>query len=192
MTNDSTPASKATLASSLPDPGPIGLAAFAATTLVLSVFNAGMLTDGIGVVLPLALFYGGVVQLVVGVFELFRKNLFGGAAFMTYGAFWIAFNGVAQLDAPAKAVATFLLAFTIFTVAMAVISAKTNVGLLLVFSLLAITFILLTAGDFSGKAGVTHAGGYFGLATALVAWYVSFAGIANATWGRKVLPNKAL
>jgi len=182
----------------IPDPGPIGLAAFAATTLVLSFFNAGLFDAHYkAVVLPMAMIYGGAVQLIAGVLEMFRKNIFGAVAFLSYGAFWIAFHGVATTkvdDAglPAKYVALFLLAFTIFTICMTLITFKTNVGLATVFTLLSITFVLLTIGDFSGVAAIGHAGGYFGLATAIAAWYVCFAGIINATWGRTVLPNKSL
>ena len=49
------------------DPGPLGLAGFAMTTFVLSVFNAGLLPTNLEkVVLPLALFYGGLAQLLAG------------------------------------------------------------------------------------------------------------------------------
>ena len=182
----------------IPDPGPIGLAAFAATTLVLSVFNAG-LYDGAykAVVLPMAFIYGGIVQLIAGVLEMFRKNIFGAVAFLSYGAFWIAFQGVATTKVndkglPGPAVALFLLAFTIFTICMALISLKTNMGLVVVFWLLALTFVFLTIGDFAGQASISHIGGFLGLATAAAAWYVCFAGIANATFGKTVLPVKPL
>ncbi|MGZ6693992.1 MAG: GPR1/FUN34/YaaH family transporter [Solirubrobacteraceae bacterium] len=32
------------------------------------------------------------------------------------------------------------------------------------------------------------AGGWVGLATAIAAWYASFAAVMNSTWGRVVLP----
>ena len=182
----------------IPDPGPIGLSAFAATTMMLSIFNAGLMDAGLkGVVLPVALIYGGATQVIVGVLELFRKNIFGATAFMSYGAFWIAYKGISDWTPAgdvnkAHAAGLFLLAFGIFTVGMTLITLRLNVGLAVTFSLLTITFILLTIGDFSGNATITHAGGYFGLITAVAAWYTGFVGIFNHTWGRQVLPNPSL
>jgi len=74
------------------DPAPLGLAGFAATTLVLSFVNAKFVNAGVvEAVLPLALFYGGLGQLLAGLLEYRRGNTFGVTAFSTYGAFWLAF-----------------------------------------------------------------------------------------------------
>ncbi len=74
------------------DPGPLGLAAFALTTFVLSMFNAGLsATSGEPVVLGLALAYGGMAQLLAGMWEFRTGNTFGAVAFASYGAFWISF-----------------------------------------------------------------------------------------------------
>ena len=74
------------------DPGPLGLAGFAATTFVLSVINANLVSArGIGPVLALALAYGGIAQLLAGMWEFRTGNTFGAVAFSSYGAFWISF-----------------------------------------------------------------------------------------------------
>src|SRR6478672_4186578 len=75
------------------DPGPLGLGAFALTTFVLSVFNADLITDKklVAVVLPLALFYGGLAQLLAGMWEFRKGNTFGATAFASFGAFWISY-----------------------------------------------------------------------------------------------------
>ena len=54
--------------------------------------------------------------------------------------------------------------------------------------LLTITFFLLAIADAGSDKSILHIGGWFGLATAIAAWYASFAGVLNATWGRVVLP----
>jgi uncharacterized protein len=69
------------------DPGPLGLAAFAVTTFVLSVFNTGMIKTGAGVVLGLALAYGGIGQFAAGMWEFVKGNTFGAVAFASFGAF---------------------------------------------------------------------------------------------------------
>ena len=79
-------------AASIADPGPLGLGAFAMTTFVLSSVNAGWLPKSVeGVVLGLALFYGGIVQVFAGMWEFVKGNTFGAVAFSSYGAFWLSF-----------------------------------------------------------------------------------------------------
>lgn len=176
------------------DPGPLGLGAFAMTTFVLSSVNAGWLPVSVeGVVLGLALFYGGIVQVFAGMWEFVKGNTFGAVAFSSYGAFWLAFwYLVAHTTLPkedaAKAVGFFLLGWTIFTVYMFICSTRTNGVLIVVFGLLTLTFVALTVGKLTGTGGVTTLGGYLGLATALAAWYGSMAGVMNSLSPRKALP----
>ncbi len=181
------------------DPGPLGLAAFALTTFVLSVFNAGLMDTALEpVVLPLALFYGGLAQLLAGMWEFRKANTFGALAFTSYGAFWLSLAMYVKLIAPslgpdaAKATALYLLAWGIFTTYMTVVAVRVNVSVLVVFVVLTVTFFLLAAGDFTGSETLVHAGGWTGLITAVLAWYGSFAGVANATWKRTVLPVGSL
>ena len=186
-------------AASIADPGPLGLAAFAMTTFVLSTFNAGILTNTVeAVVLPLALFYGGFAQVLAGMWEFKKGNTFGALAFTSYGAFWLSFAALVKFvagDLPAadadKGVGVFLLAWTIFTLYMTLASLRTSPILVLVFVTLSLTFIALTIGAFAGSSGMSHLGGYLGLLTAFEAWYASAAGVTAATFGRPVLPTGA-
>jgi uncharacterized protein len=172
------------------DPGPLGLAAFALTTFVLSFANAGILPLAVYATLPLALFYGGLMQLLAGVWEFAKGNTFGATAFSTYGGFWLAFwylVSSGDIDKAGQGVALFLIAFGIFTLYMTVAALRTNGALIAVFAALTITFFLLGFGAI-GAPALTTLGGYVGIITALLAWYASFAGVLNATWGRVVLP----
>ena len=186
--------------SPLADPGPLGLAAFALTTFVLSFFNAGLVSEGgEPVVFGLALFYGGVAQLLAGMWEFRTGNTFGAVAFSSYGAFWLSFWAYVQFYADkvpeaqaGHAVGLYLIAWGIFTTYMFVASLRTTAAVAGVFILLAITFFLLGIGDAGAHTGITKLGGWFGLAAAVVAWYASFAGVANATFGRTVLPVRPL
>jgi succinate-acetate transporter protein len=184
-------------ASPIADPGPLGLAGFAATTFVLSAVNAGLVPKTIEpAVLPLALFYGGVAQLLAGMWEFKKNNTFGATAFGTYGSFWLAFafyvwQFAGKIPAADAGTATgmFLLVFTIFTAYMAIASLKTNGVLAAVFVLLFFTFLFLTIGEFSGAEGMGKVGGWLGLVTAVAAWYGSFAVVLNSTFKRTVLPT---
>ncbi|HEX4103100.1 MAG: acetate uptake transporter [Pseudonocardiaceae bacterium] len=178
------------------DPGPLGLAGFAMTTFVLSCVNAGLVAKAIEpVVLPLALFYGGLVQLLAGMWEFRKANTFGALAFSSYGAFWLSFAAYVKFIAPGlpaaaatSATGLFLLAWTIFTAYMAVASLRVSGAVAAVLIALLATFALLTIGTYSGDASITNIGGYAGIVTAGLAWYASFAGVTNATFKKTVLP----
>ena len=178
------------------DPGPLGLAGFAMTTFVLSMYNSNLVSPaGEATVLGLAIAYGGLAQLLAGMWEFRTGNTFGALAFTSFGAFWISFWFLVALyakDLPAahagKDIGLYLYAWGIFTTYMWVASFRTTAAVNLVFFLLAITFFLLAIGNTGGHANIVHAGGYVGLATAVAAWYASFAGVLNSTFGRVVLP----
>src|SRR4051812_6786666 len=70
------------------DPGPLGLAAFALTTFVLSMFNSGLVGEkGEPIVFGLAFAYGGLAQLLAGVGGFRTGNTVGGTAFTSYRRF---------------------------------------------------------------------------------------------------------
>jgi uncharacterized protein len=200
-TNVSRPAGEeaaAASASAIADPGPLGLGAFALTTFILSVFNAGLLNVGVeSIVLSVAFFYGGGAQLLAGMWEFRKGNTFGATAFTSYAAFWLAYWGIGRFFAPARgttlsdvnhAVGVFLLAWTIFTVYMCIAAMRTSLAVFGVFVVLALTFLALTIGKFADSSSVTKLGGWLGLLTAVLAWYASFAVVTNETWKRVVLP----
>ena len=175
----------------LADPGALGLGAFALTTFVLSMSNTGMVPSS-AAVLGLALFYGGIAQVIAGIWELHNRNTFGATAFTSFGAFWLAFwyleSTGGNVVAGASGMGTFLLAWAIFTVYMTVAAKKTNGSIFIVFVALSITFILLALGAFTGITAIHQLGGWFGIVTALLAWYGSFAVVYNSTAGRPVMP----
>ncbi len=178
------------------DPGPLGLAAFALTTFVLSTVNAGWLPDTLTpIVFGLALAYGGIGQFTAGVWEFAKGNTFGATAFCSYGAFWVSYwwlTGHNAADLPAadahKAIGMYLLAWGLFTALMTIAATRVNLAVLTVFVLLTITFLLLAWGEFATSTGITKTGGYVGLLTAVAAWYAAIAGVTTFTFGRQVLP----
>jgi succinate-acetate transporter protein len=182
------------------NPAPLGLAAFAMTTFVLSMFNTGLVgSGGEPIVYGLALAYGGIAQVLAGMWEFRTGNTFGATAFVSYGAFWLSYWAFVQFFAdkvPAAdaghAVGLYLIAWGIFTAYMFVASMRTTVAISAVFALLAITFIVLGIGNAGAHSGIIKAAGWIGLATALVAWYASFAEVTNATFGRTVFPVRPL
>ena len=177
------------------NPAPLGLAAFAMTTFVLSMFNSNLVSEkGVPVVLSLALVYGGIVQILAGMWEFRTGNTFGAVAFSSFGGFWISFWALEVFYAKqiggdvGHAVGLYLWAWAIFTAYMTVAAMRVSGAVLLVFVLLTATYVLLAIGETGAHTTVTHWGGYLGLATAAAAWYASFAGVTNATFKRTILP----
>jgi succinate-acetate transporter protein len=185
------------------DPAPLGLAAFALTTFILSGHNASFIPDVIWV--GLAMFYGGLTQLLAGMWEFRNRNVFGATAFSTYGGFWMSLGlfvilaETTKLGAGLKgpdvlnSLAWFLLAFAIFNTYMLAWSSRVSVAVFAVFLTLEATEILLAIGFFheahGGTAYITHVGGWVGIITAATAWYASAAGVINGmSPDRKVLP----
>jgi succinate-acetate transporter protein len=197
--------------SGIADPAPLGLAAFALTTFLLSAKNANWMTHATGNSwLGYAFAYGGFCQLLAGMWEFRNRNVFGATAFSTYGGFWIGLglwvtlvvnpSVAAVAKAPSTAGATvtalnhdvgwILLAFAIFNTYMLLLSTQVNMAVFAVFLTLEITEIILFIGSFiQGSAptnGIIQFGGYVGLVTALVAWYTSMAGVSNGIAGSKI------
>ncbi|MBV9853182.1 MAG: acetate uptake transporter [Streptosporangiaceae bacterium] len=198
--------------SGIADPAPLGLAAFALTTFLLSAANANWMSHATtAAFLGYAFAYGGFCQLLAGMWEFRNRNVFGATAFSSYGGFWIGLGlwavlvKVPALNAakPATLAATvtalnhdvgwILLAFAIFNTYMMVLSAQVNMAVFGVFLTLELTEIIGFIGFFNAGSNVLPtsgimAAGYMGIVTAAVAWYTSMAGVANGVGGRLRLP----
>ncbi|CDK27327.1 unnamed protein product [Kuraishia capsulata CBS 1993] len=173
------------------NPAPLGLSAFALTTFVLSLINAkAMGVSTPNVVIGLSMFYGGLVQLLAGMWELALENTFGALALGSFGGFWMSFGAIfipwfniasayedpTELD---NALGFYLLGWTIFTFMLCLVTVKSTVPFFGLFVFLDITFLLLSLGYLAPSVGCTRAGGVFGVITAFIAWYNAYAGVAN-------------
>ena len=190
----------ATGGSGIADPAPLGLAAFALTTFLLSAANANWMSAASGNAwLGYALAYGGLAQLLAGMWEFRNRNVFGATAFSTYGAFWIGLFLWVQFVAPhilrpsvaAHDLGWILLAFAIFNTYMLIMSTQVNLAVFAVFLTLELTEIVLFIGNFTVNSTTIKIGGYVGVVTALCAWYASAAGVSNGMAGRPVPRGQA-
>jgi succinate-acetate transporter protein len=185
------------------DPAPLGLAAFALTTFLLSGHSATFIPDGIWV--GVALFYGGMIQLLAGMWEFRNRNVFGSTAFSSYGGFWLSLGILLVLTTSStgfaalfkgndldNSLAWFLIAFAIFNTYMLLWSTRVNLAVFGVFATLEAAEIVLAIGYFRIAHGespyVLHVGGWIGIATAAVAWYTSAAGVVNGMAPRAIVP----
>jgi len=200
------------------NPAPLGLSAFALTTFVLSLIN--LQTRNLSepnVVVALAFGYGGLVQLLAGMWEMAVGNTFGATALSSYGGFWLSFAIVltpggfgiqaayATVDATGKATGKgindfnnafglFLMGWFIFTFLLLICTLRSTVAFFLLFFTLDLAFLLLALGHLradakgKGNVGCTKAGGVFGLLAAFLAWYNALAGMADDSNSFFVIP----
>lgn len=178
------------------NPAILGLMGFGMTTVLLNLMNANILsTDSLGVILPLGLFYGGIAQVIAGLFETKQNNTFSATAFLSYGFFWLSFVGLNLFptfglvpQASSEAVGFYLVLWGIFTAGMSVVTLKENRMLQTVFFSLTILFFLLALSDFTGLIFIKRVAGYEGLFCGASAIYLAMAEIINDAYGREILP----
>ncbi|THU85087.1 hypothetical protein K435DRAFT_764507 [Dendrothele bispora CBS 962.96] len=174
------------------NPGPAGLFSFAATTFMLSMFNVN--TRGIqhpNVVIGMAIFAGGLVQFIAGMWEFPRGNVFGATAFASYGSFWMSY---ATINIPASgimdafsdeaelgnALGIFLITWMMITIFFLMAVVKRSVAFTLLLSALTIALGLLAGAEFSGMHVLQKAGGIWGIITGLIAFYIGIAELLAA------------
>lgn len=201
MTNNSPPS----FGSTLGNPAPLGLAAFGTTTFYLMTVDMGWSEPWFeDLVACNAIYYGGICQLLVGIFELFKGSSFSFLVFCSYGAFWL---GYAQLHLQSRNTASdvgtegsfpigkslYYFQWTILTGFFTIVATRKNRSLVILLGLLTTTFGLLSIATGMSVNGsglnAKRFAGYVGLATALKAYYMCFAEIVNEEWGRHVLPG---
>jgi succinate-acetate transporter protein len=179
------------------NPAGLGLVAFGLTTVLLSLINAGVLpAGGEGVVIPLALAFGGLMQIFAGAFEFKLGNTFGMTAFLSYGAFWwwfaflllFAHNHWIDISAAGPTIGVALLLWGVLTLYLWVSTFRLPKILFLIFLTLWVTFGLLGVGAITANAQLTHLGGWLGIVCGSLAIYGSFGIVTNATFGRTVVP----
>lgn len=180
----------------LANPGPLGLAGFGLTTIVLSCMNAGLFPpEAASVVVPLAFCYGGLAQIIAGAMEYRNGNTFGTVAFISYGTFWWWYAllfwtvGAGWIKPPhILGIGLTLLLWGVFTFYLWIVTFRLNRVLWLVFLTLWIAFLLLAGSDLGMGTTWHKLGGWDGLLCGSLALYLSFAEVTNSTWGRPAIP----
>lgn len=176
------------------NPGPLGLLGFALTTIMLNLHNADIISLN-ATILALGIFYGGIVQIIVGAMEYKNGNTFGTIAFTSYGAFWISLVAIWTLPkmglataADSMSMAWFLGLWGLFTLFLFIGTLKMNTATQFVFGSLTLLFILLAIGDATEISEVKIVAGYVGIICGLSAMYTGMAQVLNEVYGRVVFP----
>jgi hypothetical protein len=178
---------------SLANPAPLGLFGFGMTTVLLNLHNAGFFEMN-SMILAMGLFYGGIAQVIAGIFEYRKNNTFGMTAFISYGSFWLTLVGLILMGksgwisaSSESAMVAYLILWGIFTLLLFFGTLKLNKALQFVFATLTILFFLLAIGDATKNPSITHFAGYEGIICGCSAIYAATAGLINELYGRTVL-----
>jgi uncharacterized protein len=176
------------------NPAPLGLCAFAMTTILLNLHNIGLYALDTSI-MAMGLFYGGLIQIIAGVLEWKKGNTFGMVAFSSYGAFWIALVMLMMLpksnlgEAPsAISMACFLGMWGVFSLFLFIGTFKLNRALQLVFGTLTLLFFLLAIAKATENESLHTLAGYEGILCGLTALYAGMAQVLNEVFGKTVLP----
>jgi succinate-acetate transporter protein len=184
------------------DPSALGLFGLAMVTLVASSNKLG-LTDGVAYVLPWAIFLGAFAQLVAGILDYKKGNVFGATAFCAFGLFWLgmamswlistgALGPVLQANFDPRQMGFAFIGYLIITVFLTIGSTQTNKVLFLIFCFITTLFIGLAVSTFVPSGAVHQVfhmiAAFSELAIALLSFYGSGANVLNNHFGRIFLP----
>jgi uncharacterized protein len=175
----------------LANPGPLGLAGFGMTTMLLNIHNTGLFPMASSI-LAMGIFYGGIAQIIAGILEYKKGNTFGTTAFISYGSFWLTlvFIVLAKFapETSAAFMGWYLFIWGLFTFFMWFGTFRSNRVLQFVFLSLTVLFWLLAIRDWFGAATIGHIAGWEGIVCGFAALYLSMAEVINESRGRTVLP----
>lgn len=198
------------------NPAVLGLMGFGTTTMLAGIANTsagyggGFWNIGLDPVISMAIFFGGLAQLVAGIIALRKGEIFAGTAFTGYGAFWLAYvtllhqlfvapiGPADSITVIAQGIMWFSVVWAIFTFAFLVSAPKHGGGITAVFLFLTVAFILLAINwgmQSPGQSWATSVpawwSNFVGLEifiTGLIAVYVAFGILTNTNYGRKLVP----
>jgi len=194
MVNEETNRNNIFLMDQTANPAPLGLCAFGTTTILLSLWNAGV----IGITSPIfamAIFYGGLAQIIAGLMEWKKNNNFGFLTFVSFGFFWMSFAGVLMLPAlglakaPGPAdLAAFLAVWGVVAFGLLICTLNMHRSLQVTVLAVFLTIALLVAADLTESGLVKLAGGLMGLLAGVLAIYIGLAQVINEVHNRKIIP----
>jgi uncharacterized protein len=176
------------------NPAPLGLCAFGMTTMVLSLHNAGV-TGLTSPIIAMALFYGGLAQLIVGLMEWKKNNMFGMVTFGSFGLFWISFAAILMMPALglAKAatpldLAVFLAVWGILIVGLFICSLKMHRILQVTLATVVLLVVFLVASNLTGNPLIHTLAGITGIIAGGLALFMGIGAVINETYGSRILP----
>lgn len=176
------------------NPAPLGLCAFGMTTILLSIHNAGV-TALSSPIIAMAVFYGGLAQLIVGLMEWKKNNTFGMVTFGSFGLFWISFAAILVMPALGLAaapttldLAAFLAVWGVLIIGLFICSLRMHRLLQVTLFTVVLLVVLLVAANLSGIHVVHTLAGIMGIIAGGLALYMGIGTVINEIYGSRVVP----
>ncbi|CCH41253.1 Glyoxylate pathway regulator [Wickerhamomyces ciferrii] len=173
------------------NPVPLGLSGFAVCCFVVSMVNMGARdVTNVKIIASCSLFFGGVIEVIAGLWCLVIENTFAATALGSYGGFWMSYGAI-NIDAFGivssyetteefnNAMGIFLIAWFIFSFIMWVCTFKATWPFFFLFLFLWTFILMLAIGAFTGSTGCNKAGGALGILATFTAFYIILAGTAT-------------
>lgn len=176
------------------NPGPLGLTGFGLTTMLLNLHNAGLFGMDT-MIFGMGLMMGGLVQLIVGLLEWKKGNLFGTMAFTSYGAFWISLVFLLIMpkmglgEAPSStAMGYYLGLWGLYSFGLFVATTKMGRAMMVLFGSVVALFALLSIANFTGSHFVHTIAGIEGVFCGFTALYIAIATLYIEVFKKPILP----
>lgn len=176
------------------NPAPLGLCAFGMTTMLLSLHNIGLIALA-SPIIAMAIFYGGIAQVIAGIMEWKKNNTFGMVTFGSFGFFWISFAAILMFPAlgVAKApgaidLAAFLSVWGIFAAGLFICTFRMHRILNVTLFFVVLLVVLLVTAELTGIELIKSLGGITGLIAGLLALYIGMGQTINEVYGKKIFP----
>jgi len=175
------------------EPAPLGLIGLAVAALVLGAHDMGWITSGDkSLMIPWTLSMGATAQLIAGIMDFKRNNIFGATAFTTYSLLWYAVSLTLVIaiftdaDPNLDHYAYGLLGFLIFSLILTAASTMTNhtlFGILVFIDLAILALVIHILWDVSEKPV-----GFFLFVVSALSFYGAAGALLNTMAGKPVLP----
>ena len=181
-------------------PSILGLFGFAGATFMVAAHQAEWFGNAQSptFIFPFAAMFGGLAQLLAGMWAYKARDGIATAAHGTWGAFWLGYGILNLLIATGDITAPtggkfvelgyWFLPLAVITASIAVAALAESVGLFGVLSTLAVGSAFSAIGFLTSGTTWEQVGGWVLLGSAALAWYVATALLLTGAWGRTVLP----
>lgn len=181
------------LPSKIAEPACLGLIGLAIAALVLALTDLGLpYSEDESLIIPWTLFLGATAQLIAGIMDFKRDNIFGATAFTTYSMLWYSVSltmyitNFTSVDFEIAQYAHGLIGFLIFSMILTIASSMTNktlLGILLSIDIAIIALVLhILAGTGEIPVGIAL------IAVSLLSFYGAAGVLINTMADKEILP----
>jgi succinate-acetate transporter protein len=181
------------IADTTANPTPLGLLAFGMTTVLLNLHNTGFFAMG-SAIFAMGIFFGGIAQIIAGIMEWKKNNMFGMTAFIAYGFFWISLVGLIIMPVlgwsgplQVEAFVSFLTLWGLFSFVMFIITFRLPKAFQVIFGSVTVLFLLLIIGNATGNGTVLQIAGITGIVCGLSAMYTGLGQVMNEVYEEQVI-----